>query len=171
MVHMSQERPAIRQAEATDLPSIEAIARATWAVTYAGIIPDDVQRRLLASWYSPTALCRALAAQGSTFLVAEWRGRVLGFAQYVRRSAESVELTRIYVLPDRQRDSIGTQLVEAGLARFASEGLRHLTVSVERENVIGRRFYRRMGFADLRELSQEVQGYSLELVECRRFIP
>jgi len=36
-------------------------------------------------------------------------------------------------------------------------------VFVERENVIGRRFYGRMAFAELRELSQEVQGYSVEL--------
>jgi ribosomal protein S18 acetylase RimI-like enzyme len=63
------------------------------------------------------------------------------------------------------------EMVEAGLAMFADEGLKHLTVLVERDNAIGRRFYRRMGFAELRELSQEGQGYLLELVECRRFIP
>jgi ribosomal protein S18 acetylase RimI-like enzyme len=162
---------AIRQAEVTDLPSVEAVARATWPITYAGIIPDEVQRRLLDSWYSPSALSRALAAPGSTFLVAEWRGRIIGFAQYIRRSAELVELTRIYVLPDRQRSGIGSQLVKARLAAFAEEGLKHLTVSVERENILGRRFYERMGFAELRALSLEVQGFSLDLVEYRRPIP
>jgi ribosomal protein S18 acetylase RimI-like enzyme len=44
---------------------------------------------------------------------------------------------------------------------FAEEGLKWLTVSVERENIIGRRFYETMGFAVPRELSQEVQGYLL----------
>jgi hypothetical protein len=68
---MSQDA-AIRQAEVTDLPNVEAVARATWPITYAGIIPDEVQRRLLDSWYSPGALSLALAAPGSTFLVAEW---------------------------------------------------------------------------------------------------
>jgi ribosomal protein S18 acetylase RimI-like enzyme len=166
-----QERAAIRRAEATDLSNIETVARTTWPVAYAGIIPDEIQRRLLDSWYSPESLSLALAAQGSTFLVAEWRRSIIGFAQYMRRSAESVELTRIYVLPDRQRSGIGADLVRTGLAIFAEEGLRRLTVSVERENILGRRFYERMAFSEPRELTQEVQGYSLKLVEYRRPIP
>ena len=55
-------------------------------------------------------MSRALAAQGSSFFVAESSGEVIGFAQFVRRSSESVELTRIYVLPDRQRSGVGMRL-------------------------------------------------------------
>jgi ribosomal protein S18 acetylase RimI-like enzyme len=89
----------------------------------------------------------------------------------MRRSVESVELTRIDVLPDRQRSGIGADLVRTGLAIFAEEGLRRLTVSVERENILGRRFYERMAFGEPRELTQELQGYSLKLIEYRRSIP
>jgi hypothetical protein len=46
-----------------------------------------------------------------------------------------------------------------------------LTVSVERDNVIGRRFYEKMGFAEPRALTHDVQGYPLRLVEYRRPIP
>jgi N-acetylglutamate synthase-like GNAT family acetyltransferase len=88
---------------------VERVARTTWPVAYAGIIPDAVQRRLLDRWHSPESLRSTLAAQGSSFFVAESRGDVIGFAQFVRRSAELVELTRIYVLPDRQRSGIGQQ--------------------------------------------------------------
>jgi ribosomal protein S18 acetylase RimI-like enzyme len=100
--------------------------------------------------------------------VAEWQGSVVDFAQYMRRSAESVDLSRIYVLPDRQRGGVGTQLLEAGVAAFAQQGLRRLTVSVERDNRLGRRFYAKMGFVEVRELSEEAQGYLLKLVECHR---
>jgi ribosomal protein S18 acetylase RimI-like enzyme len=113
-------------------------------------------------------LSRALGEQGSTFLVAEREGRVVGFAQYMRRSSESVELTRIYVLPDRQHSGIGTQLLEAGLAAFAQQGFTRLTVLVERDNILGRRFYEKMGFTERRELSQEIHGYVLKLLECDR---
>jgi ribosomal protein S18 acetylase RimI-like enzyme len=165
---MSQERAVIRRAEVADLSKVETVVRATWRVAYAGIIPDEVQRRLLDSWYSPESLSRALAAQGSSFFVAESSGNVIGFAQFVRRSGESVELTRIYVLPDRQRSGIGMRLLDAGLTEFADEGLKLLIVEVERDNGNGRRFYEQAGFADPRELTREVQGYELALVEYRR---
>jgi ribosomal protein S18 acetylase RimI-like enzyme len=168
---MSQERAAIRRAEVTDLPNVETVARTAWPVVYAGIIPPEVQRRLLDDWYSQESLRRALAAPRSAFFVAESCGEVVAFAQYVRRSAESVELTRIYVLPARQRGGIGTRLLNAGLAEFAEEGLTCLTVLVERDNRIGRRFYEKSGFGEPRAQSQEVRGYVLDLVEYRRPIP
>jgi ribosomal protein S18 acetylase RimI-like enzyme len=115
---MSPERTVIRRAEVTDLSKVTTVARATWPVAYAGIIPDEVQRRLLDSWYSLESLSRALAAHGSSFFVAESSGDVIGFAQFVRRSAESVELTRIHVLPDRQRGGVGMRLLDAGLTEF-----------------------------------------------------
>jgi hypothetical protein len=46
-----------------------------------------------------------------------------------------------------------------------------MTVAVERDNISGRRIYERMAFAESRELTQTVHGYSLELVEYRRLIP
>ena len=167
MSGMRTELVVIRRAEATDLSKVETVARTTWPVAYAGIIPDAVQQ-LLERWYSPESLRSTLAVQGSSFFVAESRGEVIGFAQFVRRSAESAELTRIYVLPDRQRSGIGRQLLEAGLTEFAAEGLKHLTVEVERDNGPGRRFYERAGFAEPRELTRDVQGYVLALVEYRR---
>jgi len=43
-------------------------------------------------------------------------------------------------------------------------------VSVDRDNRIGRRFYEQWGFGELREHSQDVRGFALDLVEYRRLI-
>jgi len=72
------------------------------------------------------------------------------------------------VLPDRQRSGIGMRLLDAGLTELAGAGLKQLTVEVERDNLSGRRFYERAGFAAPRALTREVQGYVLALVEYRR---
>ena len=165
---MSQAQVVIRRAEVTDVSSVGSVARATWPVTYAGIIPDDIQRRLLGSWYSPESLARALAIPGSSFFVAESKGEVIGFAQFVRRAPDTAELTRIYVLPERQRGGIGRQLLDAWLAELAGGGVKQLTVEVERDNRNGRDFYERAGFAEPRDLTRDVLGYQLALVEYRR---
>jgi len=51
-----------------------------------------------------------------------------------------------------------------------SERLKRLTVSVERDNRIDRRFYERSGFGELREDTQDVRGFALDLVEYRHLI-
>jgi ribosomal protein S18 acetylase RimI-like enzyme len=167
-VRVGGESVVIRRAELTDLSRVETVARATWRAAYIGIISDEVQRQLLDSWYSPESLRRTLAAPRANFFVAETNGAVIGFAQFVRRSEQSAELTRIYVLPDRQRSGVGMRLLDAGLAELAGEGLKYLTVQVERDNRDGRRFYERAGFTEPRELTQDVQGHALALVEYRR---
>jgi len=43
-------------------------------------------------------------------------------------------------------------------------------VSVERDNRIDRRFYGRSGFGELREHTQAVRGFALDLVEYRHLI-
>jgi len=165
---MGEDRVIVGRVETRDLPKVEAVARATWPAAYAGIIPDESQRGLLDSWYSPESLRRALALEGSSVFVAESAGGVIGFAQYVRRSAASVELTRIYVLPERQRDGIGIRLLNAGLAELAKAGREHLTVAVKSGNANGRRFYEKAGFGEPREFTHQVPGYVLALVEYRR---
>src|SRR5262245_52576260 len=84
---MNQARVVIRRAQVADVSNVEIVARATWPVTYAGIIPDDIQRRLLDSWYSPESLRRALATPGSSLFVAESNGDVMGFAQFCAAAA------------------------------------------------------------------------------------
>jgi len=159
----------IRGADAPDLPGIADVARKTWLATYGGIIPDETQRQLLDRWYSAEALTRALAAPG-TFLVAERSARVVGFAQFVWRPPESAELTRIYVLPEHQHDGLGTKLLEAGFTACRTQGVGRVTVFVERDNVIGRTFYRGRTFTEIGKRRQEVPGFALDLVECHKMI-
>jgi|GraSoiStandDraft_14_1057315.scaffolds.fasta_scaffold449561_2 ribosomal protein S18 acetylase RimI-like enzyme len=166
---MSQRVVTIRGADRSDVPGIADVARQTWTATYAGIIPDEVQRQLLESWYSAPALSRAIASPGA-FLVATQAGRVVGFAQFVWRPPESAELARIYVRPERQHVGVGTMLLDAGFAACRKRGVGRVSVLVEWDNVIGRAFYRSRAFTEIGKRRQEVVGYSLDLVECHREI-
>ena len=159
----------IRLAAETDTIGIESVARCTWNTTYASIILPELQERLLGRNYSSDALEEAITQKHSWFFVATVREEVIGYAQFVMREREdrSGELSRIYVLPKWQREGIGALLLAKGLASLAQEGIVHLFVIVEKDNPIGRRFYEKHGFHQVKEFTVELPEQNLSLVEYR----
>ncbi len=155
----------VRPAQARDVGGIEGVARQTWGATYAGIISPESQQRLLESFYSSSALEEALRQEKSWFFVAEEEGEVVGYAQFVIQEDGDGQLTRIYVLPEKQRQGMGRLLMEAGIRALGAEGSARLIVQVEQENHGGVQFYRREGFRFERAFSVELLGETLALCE------
>lgn len=151
-----------------DVPSIQGIARTTWSATYTGLIPDDVQRNLLESWYSGEGLERTLRSDTSTFLIAKAGKTSVGFADVVQVSAGVAVLARLYVLPEHQNQKVGSRLLDAAIAKLESAGIEKLQVEVERDNVTARRFYGLRGFIEMSESTIALPGYQLPVVLCER---
>jgi ribosomal protein S18 acetylase RimI-like enzyme len=165
---LADEEIEIVSAAPQDVPSIQTIARATWAATYTGIIPDDVQRKLLESWYAGENLEQELRSGDSTFLLARAAQQTVGFANVVRVSTSVAMLARLYVLPEHQNQRIGSKLLGAAVAKLKSEGIGKFLVNVERDNVTARRFYGLKGFAELSESTIDLPGHQLPVVLCER---
>jgi GNAT superfamily N-acetyltransferase len=153
-----------RAAVKADLAAIQRIARQTWASTYAGVIPTDVQQQALAVWYSTDSLCYQLSDGNNMLLVAELEGIAIGFAQFFLRPERSAKLARIYVLPNQQGKGIGSQLLETGLEWLRGAGVRRLTVDVEELNPSGRRFYEHRGFQEIGTRQDDLFGLKLSTV-------
>jgi ribosomal protein S18 acetylase RimI-like enzyme len=160
----------IRLAAPCDIEAIQRVARDAWAAAYEGLIPAEVQRKALESWYSAERLRESIAARDSVFLVVVREEAVIAFTQFVLVHA-TAELARIYVLPERQREGLGTALLEAGTARVRQRGCTRVEVSVERENLIGRAFYRRHGFREGAAASLDICGHAVPIVQCERILP
>lgn len=150
-------RAIVRLATSADLDGIQVVARKTWHVTYRGLIPEDVQQRLIGQWYSLEGLRRSLKAEGSWLFVAQVGDEVIGFAQFVVRRDGLGQLMRIYVLPKHQGSGIGSALLEQGVRVLKQRGVNELRVIVERDNMIGRRFYEAKGFRWLRNFVDEIR--------------
>ena len=167
---MNAVRP-VREAQVSDIAVIQGIARETWAETYEGVIPPEVQELALASWYATDSIKSQLNANRGTFLVAEDpAGACIGFAQFVRHPDGLGELTRIYVLPSRHGEGFGFHLLQAGLSWLRGQGVRTLVVAVEEQNPSGRRFYERNGFTEHRTQTDEMFGHELATVVYRRAV-
>lgn len=160
------ETPSISPARLGDVSAVQDIAQRTWSATYADLIPEAVQQRFLATAYSSEALEGQIRAGETLFLVARWDEEPVGFAQFVRVSASEAGLLRIYVLPEFQNRGVGSELLSAGLAKLKDFGVGKLTVDVERDNQIGRRFYRQRSFEEVGESVADVGGHRVALVRC-----
>lgn len=138
----------VRAAAVDDAPIIERIARETWADTYTGLIPENVQTRFLDRAYAPESLREAIRRPESWFFVAERDGEVIGFAEYAPRSEEKVDLLRMYVLPAEQRAGAGAALLKAGLDAIRDADGEYTTViaGVEVGNDKAIRFCEKHGF-------------------------
>lgn len=61
----------VHRAVPEDVKAIGAVARETWAATYRGIIPEEIQAAVLPQWYAEEPLVAAAANPASAFFVAE----------------------------------------------------------------------------------------------------
>ncbi len=132
------ERSALRLRRATpaDAPACAAVMRAAIRALPA----REHTPRQLAAWASLPPLYHrwAMGPGGESYLVAQRRGRTLGYA--ARRGGE---LTAVFVRPREQGTGIGRALVEAASASARRDGHRALRVRAARAAVA---FYAALGF-------------------------
>ncbi|MGH3087151.1 MAG: GNAT family N-acetyltransferase [Rubrobacteraceae bacterium] len=153
----------IREMTDRDLPGVREVARETWPATYAGIIPEDVQKQFVERVYSDDLL--SWRGERGVFLVAEDGGVIVGFADFNKPFEDDrvVSLAAIYILPAEQRRGIGSELLREGIRRFPDAN--KLVVRFERGNLAARRFYERHGFEEVGQFEEDFLGHPSRMVE------
>ncbi|MGA8089034.1 MAG: GNAT family N-acetyltransferase [Terracidiphilus sp.] len=137
---------AIRAAGIADAGAIAHVHVESWRTTYAGIVPDAylagldeiLRARLWREWLESQALV----------FVAEWDGRVVGFAHggENREPLEQcdAELYAIYLLKDAQKRGIGEALLRMMASALLERNFRSMAVWVLEQNR-SRGFYEKTG--------------------------
>lgn len=148
----------IRRARPADARAIAAVMRAA----VRGVAPGTYPARALAAWASLPALYHAWAmtAGGETVLVAERRGRLLGYA-----GLRGAELTALFVRPSAGRSGVATALLARVEALARRRGVGVLRVDAARSGVA---FYRARGFSGGRTVRVPVPGGALLAVRLTR---
>ena len=151
----------IKLAREKDIHDIIEVAQISWRDVYEGIIPPNIQKELLNNLYSPNALKETFKNKKSWFYVAENKNRVIGYAQFILCGKNRGELSRIYVLPEWQRDQIGSKLLEKGKEILTHNGVKELFVKVEKRNEKGINFYIKKGFQMGSEYNEEISKINI----------
>ena len=140
----------IQPATERDIPTIIALAEATWEPTYRFIISKEQLEYMYRVIYTPASLRRQMRDQCHQFLLAFVEGQPAGFASFSEKPEGVYHLNKIYVTPAQQGAGLGQQLIGAVETAVRRAGGRVLELNVNRHNP-ALHFYERQGFSQARE--------------------
>lgn len=152
----------IRQMTESDIPDIQVVVRKSWNYAYHNIIPEKIQNNFLNLAYSYSMLKKRL--NKDLYLVAENENKIIGFINLSETSQiYKYNLTALYLLPEFQRKGIGTQLLIYSFQFL--ENPKEIFVEVEKENIIGVNFYKKLGFKIIDEYNEDFDGHILKTLK------
>jgi RimJ/RimL family protein N-acetyltransferase len=137
----------VRDARPDDAEAIARVARASWSETYRDIFEPAFIEDFLDRNYDVAGLRQGAAhaeERGTTFLVAERDGRVIGYLQF-GEGERGPELWRIYADPEHYGTGVGSVLLSE-LHRRIEGRVDAYVLDVHSRNERGRAFYDRNGF-------------------------
>ena len=149
---------SVTVAATADLDELAELAAATFPLACPPTSPPADVAAFIAANLSARRFADYLADPTRTVLAALEDGRILGYAILVRGVGDdadvaravsirpAVELSKIYVLPDRHGAGVSDLLMNAAVQCATETGARCLWLGVNQENARAQRFYRKNGF-------------------------
>jgi len=149
---------SIAPATAADAAELAQVAAATFPLACPPAVHAEDVAAFIAAQLSPARFADYLADTSRVVLAARDGGRILGYAMGVRGVGEdpdvaravtarpAVELSKIYVLPDRHGAGAAAELMAAAVRWAADGGARCVWLGVNQNNLRAQGFYRKHGF-------------------------
>lgn len=163
----------IRELRPEDYPAIYRIAEVTWNKTFKSILTSEQIHAGITSSYTAEALNTSLA-EGQDFIVLTESSHLIAFAAYQKTDKylapvspqqpvpSSLQLTKLYCLPEFQGKGYGKQLLQKVEDYARGEKLESLHVLVNRQNEKACEFYKQQGFENIAEINEEYGGFLRE---------
>jgi ribosomal protein S18 acetylase RimI-like enzyme len=136
------------KATPADCALVRQIAKQIWAPTYSHLMSPEQLEYMFEMMYSVENLERAMTAGGQTFLIFSDEDRPVGYVSYETLADHNFYLQKIYLLPAKQGQGNGRQMLEMFLAylRELDPAAARLGLNVNRDNRRAIDFYLRNGF-------------------------
>ncbi len=145
------ENLIIRNVKKEDIPKIVDIQINGWKTAYRGIIDDEYLENL-DSEYDLKVKKMQKNYMNNGFVVVELNNQVVAFCRYIYDNSNSpeiidadCELSVLYVESNLKNKGIGTALFKYVINEFKKQNKTCMVIWCLKDNVIGNRFYTKMG--------------------------
>jgi len=146
----------IRHAGAKDASVLSQMGKLTFTRSYASIIPAEELASYTSQAFSLERMEAELGDMEIIYLLALVKAKPCGYSKLVPSAAppaidgkNSVELARLYVLPEWIGQGIGTMLIKESLDAALEQGYCSCWLRVWTGNERAIRFYRHWGFREV----------------------
>jgi len=139
-----------------DLPALQEISRSTYRATFAAQNTEANMNAYLDDAFNAEKLKNELLTEASSFYFAYENGRLAGYLKLNESGAQtdvndpsSIELERIYVIPDFQGQGVGRFLMNRAVTIARERNRTYLWLGVWEKNERALKFYRKNGFSPM----------------------
>jgi ribosomal protein S18 acetylase RimI-like enzyme len=138
----------VTTADVADLPELSDVAAQTFPLACPPSVTQENIAAFIAENLSASRFRDYLDDPDRAVLAARENGRIAGYAMLVRDAADDavVELSKIYVLPDRHGGGVASALMAAALRAASDLDAKSLWLGVNQQNQRAQRFYAKHGF-------------------------
>jgi ribosomal protein S18 acetylase RimI-like enzyme len=156
--HGYQRAVSIQSAGPEHLPEIAAVATVIWRAHYPGIIPPEQIDYMLGRMYDVEVMRKEIDS-GIVYDRLLVNGELTGFASYGPNSnSGELKLHKLYVHPARQRQGLGTLLLNHVEAIARQRAFTHLVLAVNKRNRQAIAAYLKHGFAIRESVVVDIGG-------------
>ena len=149
---------SIQSASPEHLPEISALAAVIWHAHYPGIIPLEQVDYMLARMYDVEVMRKEMDS-GIVYDRLLVTGELTGFASYGPNSnSGELKLHKLYVHPERQRQGLGTLLLNHVEATARQRAFTHLVLAVNKRNQQAIAAYLKHGFTVRESVVVDIGG-------------
>jgi ribosomal protein S18 acetylase RimI-like enzyme len=160
---------SIERANLEDVPEIKQVLSETWRATYGSFLSQATINTVTSVWHSPDQLAAEIQNPRIFFGVAKTDdGAIIGLTTVGQIADNTVVLSRLYVHPQYQRQGIGSQLLQAGIAAVATA--RTIWLEVEENNHYAYTFYHNHGFRETESKEESVEGEVIKVKVMEKLI-
>jgi ribosomal protein S18 acetylase RimI-like enzyme len=155
----AQFHPVTQPAE---IDRVINLAQVIWPQHYAPIIGAAQVRYMLDTYHSRAAINEELATKGYSYFLVQLGGRDVGYLA-VQPQADNLYLSKVYILSSERGKGLGRQSLAFAKAEALRQGLRRMTLIVNKGNTGTIAAYQRIGFVKTREVRADIgQGFVMD---------